>query len=123
MAAVSERQSGDVQTLDALKKARRRAYMREYKEKNREKLKQIKWKYARRSRGQNDDVSEYRRNVESGSNYSLISLVKVGEIEVSLCGQCSRKYLTKLHCLWCNRNNYENTRHNKNRDGLPSSAL
>lgn len=51
-------------------------------------------------------ASYYRRIAESQGKpimvgYELISTEVPKTIEVALCTSCSRKYLVKLHCLFC----------------------
>ncbi len=88
---------------------KKRAYNREkqriWREQNRERSRATKRAWMRKKRGQEEHT------FIPGEKKSP-SIFDAGFMErpynpppVALCETCGRKYLVKLHCLWCNRRN------------------
>lgn len=97
-----------------LKRAQNREKQRVWREKNLEKSKFMKFNSTRKFRG-NEPISfeEYRARpvfIPKGqTNPSQALGTRTDDttpIDVSLCMNCYRKYLTKLYCLWCNDKDY-----------------
>lgn len=93
------------------KRAKNREKQRVWREKNLERSKEIKNKSNWKARGiPQPRLSQEKRIYKSPSiEHMGIRIDDTTPIDVSLCMNCYRKYLTKLYCLWCNDKNYGRT--------------
>lgn len=98
MAVISKTEQGTIQA--SLKRERNREKQRIWRENHRERYLEIKRNYARKVRG-----------TEPERYFTNKSINAFGErkdddktTEVSICKNCARTYLQKLHCIWCNQN-------------------
>lgn len=80
------------------KSAKNREKQRIWRLNNLEKSRELKRKSNWKARGY---IPE-RRITKSSIETFGTRTDPTKEIEVSLCTNCFRKYLTKLYCLWCN---------------------